>query len=428
MGSTRVFIPYTPRPWFKAFHARKQRFSLIAAARRAGKTVATINDDIKKISKITRSFPVPQAAFISPTFSMGKRNAWAYAKHYTSSIPGMKAREGELTLEFPNGGKYIFAGSDNYDSLRGLYLDHATLDEFGSHDPRVWSEVVRPALSDYAGTATFIGSAHGRNHFYDLMKQHEDDPDWYVSILRASEIKHLAEDELDLARNTMTPEQYRSEFEVDFDSAVIGTFYGAEISLADVQGRIGTVLHDRAADVFAAWDLGLGGATAIWLFQRIGAEWHFISYYEGFNPDSGLQDAVDWIKIQPFKVIDNFLPHDAEAHELMLQGTTRKQFLESRGLCCTTLTRSPLEDGINTVRVNFNKFFFDKRACAQGIDSLRMYRTMYDPKKKVFSEKPVHDWASHAADALRYAVMAMPNASRRTDWNKPIIRNLRVVA
>src|SRR5204863_1551321 len=145
-GEVKITIPYKPRDVFRTFHRRPQRFALTVAHRRAGKTVAAVNDDIKKILSVQRTFPPPQIAFISPTFGQSKRNAWPYAKHYTSGIPGMRHMEGDLTLVFPNGGRYIFAGSDNYDSLRGLYLDHATLDEFGSQDPRVWGEIIRPAL------------------------------------------------------------------------------------------------------------------------------------------------------------------------------------------------------------------------------------------------------------------------------------------
>jgi hypothetical protein len=340
----------------------------------------------------------------------------------------MKHAEGELTATFPNGGKYIFGGSDNYDSLRGMYLDHASMDEFGSMDPQVWGQVIRPALSDYGGSATFIGSANGMNHFYDLMQAHKSDPDWMISDFKASETNLLSKEELDLAKNTMTPEQYRQEYENDFTAAVVGTFYGAEISAADTERRICSVPHDRAADVFAGWDLGIGGATSIWLYQRIGFDWHFIGYYEGYRPDSGLEDACDWLKTLPFKVVEHFLPHDSEARELMTPNTTRKEFLENRGLNCTVLPRGRVEDGINTVRVNFNKFWFDKNKCEQGITSLRMYRTLYDEKKKVFSKAPVHDWASHAADALRYSVMAMPDVNLRSDWKRPVLRNLKVVA
>lgn len=422
-----IRIPYTPRPQFLPYHKRKQRFALTVAHRRCGKTVAEVNEGGKKIAQCGREFPPPQVAFVSPTFGQSKRNAWPYAKHYFAAVPGLKVREGDLTLEFPGGGKYIFAGSDNYDSLRGLYLDHVSLDEFGSQDPRVWGEVVRPALSDYAGSATFIGSAHGRNHFYDLLQQHKADPDWLITILKASETGILTPEELRDARMTMTEEQYRQEYECDFDAAVTGTFYGREIDLAYQQNRISRVLHDRHVDTYAGWDLGKGSNMALWVFQRVGVEWHFIDYYEGAKPEHGLEEAASWVKSRPYRIDEHFLPHDAAATELMTRSTTRVQFLEGRGLRCTVLRRTGLEDGIASVRVNFNQFFIDSSACAHGLDSLRMYRAEWDDKKKIFSDRPVHDWASHAADALRTCVMAQPEPAYRKDWSQPISRNIPVV-
>lgn len=426
-GEVKITIPYKPRDVFRTFHRRPQRFALTVAHRRAGKTVAAVNDDIKKILSVQRTFPPPQIAFISPTFGQSKRNAWPYAKHYTSGIPGMRPMEGDLTLVFPNGGRYIFAGSDNYDSLRGLYLDHATLDEFGSQDPRVWGEIIRPALSDYAGSATFIGSAHGLNHFHDLLLEHKYDPDWLITILKASETGILSKEELADARKTMTDEQYRQEYECDFEAAVTGTFYGKELELADKENRVReTLLYERGADVFAGWDLGLGGGLAGWTYQRVGQEWHWLDYYEGMTPESALEDAANWIKALPYKVNLHYLPHDAKNKELMLQNKTRQQWLEERGWKTEILPRASLGDGIAMVRVNFNKFFFNRPGCLMGLNKVRMYRSVYDEDKKIFSDKPLHNFASHAADAMRTAVMGMPDVNRRSDWLKPIDRQIAV--
>jgi hypothetical protein len=423
IGEVRIKIPYAPRAVFKPFHSRKQRFANIVAHRRCGKTVATINDDIRKILTNTRTFPVPQILFVSPTFGQSKRNVWTYAKHFTAGIPGIKAGEAELTLTFPNGGKYIFAGSDNYDSLRGMYLDHCTLDEYGTMNPMVWSEVVRPALSDYKGTATFIGSAAGRNHFYDLRKQHKDDPDWYMADFKASETGILEPDELLLAKSTMLPEAYQQEYENSFDAAVRGSYYGADIEQAERENRIRPVWHDKFADVYAGWDLGIGDSTGVWVFQIVGSEFHFLHYYE--NSGKGLDHYVDYLKLLPYKIVEHILPHDAEARELQT-GKSRYEFLTERKFNCTVLPPHNPEDGINEVRMHFNKFYFDKEHTDHGVDCLRMYAKQWDEKKKVFSLKPMHNWASHCADALRYAIMGA-RSKMMSDWSKPIIRNLHLV-
>lgn len=419
-----IKLPYTPRKVFLPYHGRKQRFAAIVAHRRCGKTVAEINEDVRRLLSVERAFPPPQVAFVSPTFAQGKRNAWMYAKHYTRTIPGMKVLEAETTLVFPNQGRLILAGSDNYDGLRGIYLDHASLDEYAIQDPRIWGEVLRPALSDYGGTATFIGSAKGRNHFYDIVKDHEADKDWLIMTLKASQTGILSKEELDIAKSTMSPEEYAQEYECNFDAAVRGTFYGEDIEKAENEKRITSVSYDMNAPVFAAMDLGIGGASAIWIYQLIGNEIHFLKFMQDTGHNLGV--FADWMMRLPYKIQTLYLPHDAEQRELQT-GLTRTEFMSNRGFSCIVLPKVSVAGGISAVRVAFSRMWFDKSGCYEGIDCLRMYRRAYDAKRKVFSELPLDDWAAHGADGIRYVVQSTPYAAPRLDWQTPIRRNLRVV-
>lgn len=412
----RVEIPYSPRDVFAGYHNREQRFAIHVAHRRCGKTVAEVNEGGKVALSTQRIFPPPQVAFISPTYKQSKRNAWPYARHYFSGIPGTKFNESDLTVTFPNGGKYMFAGSDNPDSLRGMYLDHAGLDEYGDQDPRTWGEVIRPALSDYQGTANFIGSAKGRNHFYRLLQEHKSDPDFYVKILKASETGIISAKELDLARRAMTSEEFAQEYECSFDAAIKGAYYGKDVAEAETDGRIGRVPRDKAADVYCCWDLGIGDNMALWVFQIVGREWHWLKYYE--NNSFGLDHYVDWVKSLPYTVHEHFLPHDAEARELQT-GKSRVSFLEDRGLNCTVVPRHNVDDGISAGRQRFNRFWFDEEGCARGIDCLRMYRSEYDEKHDVLKTRPVHDWASHGSDAFRCGVMGADDNRAPAEIQQP---------
>jgi phage terminase large subunit len=323
----------------------------------------------------------------------------------------MKVSESELAVTFPhNGARIRLYGAENYERLRGLYLDGVVIDEAGDIDPRAWPEVIRPALSDRAGWATFIGTPKGRNAFYKII--HGDtalgtagalrDPDWYGAVLKSSETQIVPEAELADARKTLTPEQYLQEYQCSFDAAVRGAYYGKEMALAEEEKRLCRVPHEKSADTFAAWDLGIGDSTAIWVFQIIGREWHFIRHHEANGV--GLDHYVDWIKSLPFAVHEHILPHDADARELQT-GKSRVEFLEERGFRCRVLPRADVDTGIDAARVRFNRFWFDSEHCAHGIDCLRMYRADFDEKNQVLRTRPLHDWASHTADAFRYAVM-----------------------
>lgn len=405
---TRVNLAFKARNQFLPYLNRTERWASVVAHRRAGKTVACIMDLIRKA--IEHKGREPRFAYIAPTYSQAKDVAWSYLKEYTQAIPGVEKSESELWVTLPhNKARIRLYGAENYDRIRGLYLDGVVIDEAGDQDPRAWPEVIRPALSDRKGWATFIGTPKGRNGFYAIQARAEGEDDWFSERLRASKTGILPATELEDQRKVLTAEQYAQEYECSFDAAVIGAYYGKEVAEAENDGRVSRIAQDRSADVMAAWDLGIGDATAIWVYQRVGVEWHFLRYYE--NTSQGLDHYVDWIKGLPFKVHLHKLPHDAEARELQT-GKSRIAFLEERGLNCEIVPLHRVEDRINAVRVGFNQFWFDKEGCGVGIDCLRMYRAKFDEKAKVLKPTPLHDWSSHGADAFGIAIMGTGSVAR----------------
>jgi hypothetical protein len=346
-----------------------------------------------------------QVAFVSPTYAQGKRNAWVYAKYYSRKIPGVKISESELTLTFPNKGKYFFMGSDNYESLRGMYLDHVSLDEFGIQAPNLWGDIIRPQLDDFNGSATFIGSANGRNHFWDLMKRHEDDPDWLITILKASETGILSPEKIADLKKTISEEQYQQEYECNFEASVKGAYYGKEISLAEAEGRISSLTYDRASPVYASWDIGVSDHMALWTFQVINQSWHWLNYYANYNED--LTHYVNWANSLPYKIKTHFLPHDAKKRDPSNLKTSA-QFLEGLDLDIEMVPKvSNVTDRINACRMIFNRCYFNKQGTIKGVDCLRMYESEWNEDDKVLALRPKHNWASHGADAFGTGVMGI---------------------
>ena len=406
---TTVDVEIVPRKAFLGYLKRTERWAGIVAHRRAGKTVACIQDLIHKACTSKR--PDSRYAYIAPTYQQAKDVAWTYLKRYTAAIPNTVVSESELTVTLYNGARIRLYGAENYERLRGLYLDGVVIDEAGDIDPRAWAEVVRPALSDRQGWATFIGTPKGRNAFYKIIQNAKSDPTWFSTTLKATETNLIPDEELADARKMLTPEQFAQEYLCSFDAAVRGAYFGKEMSIAETEKRITRVPHEKSADTYAAWDLGIGDSTAIWVYQIISREWHFIRHYEASGV--GLDHYVDWIKALPFTVHEHILPHDAEARELQT-GKSRLEFLEERGFRCRVLPRANVDDGIDAARVRFNRMWFDETHCAHGIDCLRMYRADYDEKNQVLRPRPMHDWTSHSADAFRYAVMGGEEA-KKTD-------------
>jgi phage terminase large subunit len=331
---------------------------------------------------------------------------------------GATAHESELRVDYPGGGQVRLYGADNPDAMRGIYLDGIVLDEFADMDPRVWSEIIRPALADRQGWAVFIGTPKGRNAFYELWRRSQSEEGWYSLMLKASETGLIADSELALARRDLTEEQYAQEFECSFDAAIVGSYYGKLLARAEADKRIAGVPYDPAALVWTSWDLGIRDATAIWFAQVIGREIRIIDYYEASGVDLG--HYVREIYARPYVYAGHIVPHDAQAKELGT-GKSRLEVLESLGL--KNLSLAPLhrvEDGINGVRMFIPKCWFDERKCARGIDALKLYRAEYDEMLQALRPRPVHDWASHAADAFRYLAMTLDRRAIQTGFHRRI--------
>ena len=392
-----IDLGYRPRSQFVPFHKRTARWSAIVAHRRAGKTVATVADLID--ATLRTPHQNPRGAYVAPTFVQAKDVAWEYLKRFSAPIPGVQFNESELRVDYPTGARIRLYGADNADRMRGLYFDHVVMDEYADMNPSAWNEVIRPALADRQGAATFIGTPKGRNAFYDICERAKTDPAWFFMSLKASETGIVHPDELADARASMTLEQYQTEFECSFDSAVVGAYYAAELEQARIDRRICAVAYDPAVPVQTAWDLGLDDATAVWFFQNVGKEIHLINYREWTQ--QSLTDICREVLSMPYVFGEHVFPHDIEARELTT-GRSRKEVVTNIMGKVSVAPRLDVADGINATRTLFSRMWFDETACAQGLECLRNYRKKWDEKRKTFEDRPFHDWSSHGSDSLRY--------------------------
>jgi phage terminase large subunit len=393
---------YAARRAFVPFHERGERWACLVAHRRAGKTVACVGDLI--LGALQTRKPNARFAYVAPLYVQAKDVAWAYVKQFAGAVPGVAFNEAELRADFPNGARVRLYGADNYDRLRGLYLDGVVLDEYADMPPAAWGEVIRPALADRRGWAVFIGTPKGRNAFWEVWERARATEGWFSLLLKASETGLLPAEELQAARAEMTPEQYEQEFECSFEAAILGAYYGRELAALERDGRIGDVPHDPALPVHTAWDLGIGDATAIWFFQVIGGDVHVIDHYEAHGQALPHYAAV--IKAKGWAMGRHFVPHDAMARDLGTGRTRVETLREHLGQPPSVLLQNAVMDGINAARLTLPRCRFDASRCRGGLEALRQYRADYDERARMFRDRPRHDWTSHTADAFRGLAMA----------------------
>src|SRR4030088_210845 len=364
--ATPLILDYAPRQEFVPFHARRERFACIVTHRRAGKTVACVQELQRRAVDCT--LVRPRFAYLAPFLRQSKAVAWDYLRAAMAPLRanGATVHESELRVDYPGGAQVRLYGADNPAAMRGISPDGIVLDEYADMDPRMWSEIIRPALADRQGWAVFIGTPKGRNGFFDLWRRSQTEPGWFSMMLKASETGLIPASELALARRDLSEEQYAQEFECSFDAAVIGSYYGKQLLRAEQDKRIGNVPYGPTAMVWTAWDLGIRDATAIWFAQVVGREIRIIDYYEAAGVDLG--HYLREINARPYVYAGHIVPHDAQARELGT-GKSRLEVLDSLGLKnISVAAMHRVEDGINAVRVFIPKCWLDEQKCRRGLD------------------------------------------------------------
>jgi hypothetical protein len=394
--------PYKARDAFKDFHKREERWAVLVCHRRAGKTVATICDIIRRA--ITESKQDARYAYIAPYYAQAKNIAWDYLLKFAAPAI-VKANQSELWIELVNGAKVRLFGADNPDALRGLYLDGVVLDEYADMKPRLWGEIVRPLLTDRQGWATFIGTPKGHNAFYNIYTEAQKSPNWYVKTLRADQSGLLPDAELLDAQASMSANQYEQEFLCSFEAAILGAYYGQEMRRITDLNRITNVEYDPMYPCNTAWDLGFNDSTAIIWFQVVHGEIRILDHHSSNGQAIAYYTGLIKSKEEEFgyKYGTHWLPHDARAKTLASGGKSIIEQISAK-IDIKHLKIVPnlsLQDGIQATRLALTRTWFDNR-CEELIECLRQYQREWDDDKKVFRDRPKHDWTSHSSDAMRY--------------------------
>ena len=219
-----------------------------------------------------------------------------------------------------------------------------------------------------------------------------DNP-WFPQVLERTRQRDLRD----------RPEQYDHVWEGGYREIFEGAYYADQIAQCASDGRITDVEPDPILPVHTVWDLGIGDSTAIWFFQVAGKEIRIVDHYEAHS--QGLPHYADVIKRRGYKAGDDWVPHDARVRELGT-GRTRVETMRGLGLNPRLVPNHKVEDGINATRETLPFCWFDRIRCDYGLDALRQYRAEKVEDKGVFRDKPLHDWTSHTADAMRYLAMA----------------------
>jgi len=197
----------------------KKRFKIVAAGRRFGKSYLSawllLINAIQSESK--------DVFYVAPTFQQAKDIMWGMLKDLGKDLIAA-AHENTAVLTLVNGRKIYLKGSDRPDTLRGVGLYFVVLDEYANMKPQVWEQIIRPTLADVRGSALFIGTPAGKNHFFDLYKDALEDDDWDSFQFQSVDNPFLPVDEIEASKKSMSSMSFRQEFEASFETFSGGIF------------------------------------------------------------------------------------------------------------------------------------------------------------------------------------------------------------
>lgn len=411
-----VHLGYQPRPHQAHVESllAAHRFVVAVMHRRAGKTTGAqwwLVDGVDSCPLEAERF-----AYIAPTFGQAKQIAWDGDHGFKRMLEPLRGavtfNESELRIDFAGGDRIKLGGAENVDAWRGTYWDRVVLDEVAQMDPRFWPEVIRPALSDRRGRALFIGTPAGEDEFYEIYQRAASgvDPDWAACRFRWQDTDVLPRHEIESARRDMSPEQFAREYECSFAAGIEGAYYARALDEATTDGRITSVKYDPRHPVVTGWDLGFGDATAIWCAQPVGGEVRVLRYIE--DRQRKLADYHEMLMATNLKIAQDYLPHDAAAHE-MIAGKSREETLRSLGRPIRVLPQVRKDDQIEAVRNLIPRCVFDTDGCADGIRHLRHYRVRPVSRGVLRTEgrEPLHDEHSHGADAFAQLAIGIQQPS-----------------
>lgn len=400
----------------------QKRRALLRWHRRSGK------DKVCWCFLIKEAFRVPGNYFyIFPRQKEAKQALWEnvdktgfrlldHIPEHDKNIKRISNQEMAITLK--NNSTIRVIGLDHDpDAIRGVACKGAVFSEYAFQDPNA-AKILAPSLKEADGWAIFNSTPNGRNHMYDLEQAVTDSDRWYVSVLQvlwpdepnySGLIDHKELLQI-IAEEGLSTEDAEREYGVSYSTGLKGAYYIQNIEMARAQGRVGNYPPQDHRWVDTFWDLGVSDDTAIWFRQVIEGRQVWVDYYEANN--KGIADIVFDLQAKGYKFRTHYLPHDGgrskqnrtiETTQDILRQCLREANISSDVVVCPRL---PVQDGINGVRKLFSQFCFNEGLCRDGIRKLELYHRRFDPKRQAFMPEPVHDWCSHAADAIRTVIAA----------------------
>ena len=382
-----------------AINNPKYRFVCAAISRRQGKTyIANI------IGQLITLVPGSNVLLMSPNYSLSQISfdlQRQLIKHFDLEVTRDNAKD--KVIELSNGSTIRMGSVNQVDSVVGRSYDLIIFDEAALVDGRdAFNVALRPTLDKANSKAIFISTPRGRNNWFAEFWHRgfsNEFPEWASVRATYHENPRLSESDITEAKKTMSEAEFNQEYMADFN------VFEGQVWAFDHETQIMDLseLETKRMDIFAGMDVGYKDPTA---FCVIAYDWEEKKYYlvdEYLDSERTTEQHAIEIQKLIHKWDIDYIYIDSAAQQ------TRFDFAQNYDITTINAKKSVL-DGIGCVAtVVDNNQLFVHQTCKETLLCLDQYQ--WDPNPNLLKEKPKHNYASHMADALRYAIYSFETSA-----------------
>lgn len=380
----------------------KYRFVCAAISRRQGKTyIANI------IGQVVALVPGSDILIMSPNYSLSQIS-WDLQRELIkkNQLELIVDNKKDKLMKLTNGSTIRMGSVNQVDSAVGRSYDLIIFDEAALADGRdAFERALRPTLDRPGARAIFISTPRGKSNWFAQYFERgfsDEYPQWCSIKATYQDNPRMTDEDIAEARKTMSESLFRQEYEADFNTYE-GQIWNLETrhiigheNCVDENGVARRIPDRDSFDMIAGLDMGYKDHTA---FVIIGYDYKADLFYvldEYMENEKVTSQYAADIKELVDKWEPDFIFIDASAAQ------TKADLAYDYDIITTSAKKSVL-DGIGYVAslVENDKLFVDPR-CEKVLEAFDGYA--WDPNVNLIKEKPLHNHASHMADALRYAL------------------------
>jgi len=382
-----------------AINNPKYRFVCAAVSRRQGKTyIANI------IGQLVSLVPNSNILIMSPNYALSQISfdlQRTLIKHFDLEVTKDNAKD--KVIEISNGSTIRMGSVNQVDSCVGRSYDLIIFDEAALADGKdAFNVALRPTLDKPNSKAIFISTPRGKSNWFSEFFWRgfsEEFPEWASIRATYRDNPRMSESDIAEARKSMSEAEFKQEYEADFNT------YEGQIWTFDHEQCIinGSELDTSRMDVFAGLDVGFRDPTA---FCVIAYDWDSEKYYlldEYLDAEQTTEKHAEEIQALIHKYDIDYIYIDSAAQQ------TRFDFAQNYDISTINAKKSVLDGIAHVASIVDNDTLFVEQSCRNTLSALDQYQ--WDPNPNLAREKPKHNYASHMADALRYALYSFQTSS-----------------